>query len=232
MNYVLEYQQTDGKLRAIEKELNNSAERIRYKKLAENLKSAEDTVRKMEIKTNELNIMLTNLEKKLQSSKLSMNEFASNVDHCIDLQELEYLTKKVSDLGKTVNGYEKEINAVTVQIEDMSKKYDNFRQNYPTAKKQTDDARTAFRTLLSTRQAEMDELKKQLEQLEGKIQPEIIEEYKKLKNQGIFPPFVPLIGANQCGGCSMEIPSAQVFTLNEKGLLKCENCRRIVYINK
>ena len=66
--------------------------------------------------------------------------------------------------------------------------------------------------------------------LEKQIDANLLSKYKHLRQDKIFPVFVPL-NSNACGGCSMALPAALMNKLKENGYLECEQCRRYIYIS-
>ena len=58
---LLKYQEIDGKIRQIEKELNDSENKKRGRHLSSYLRDAEHSVKKMESRSKEINIMLNGL---------------------------------------------------------------------------------------------------------------------------------------------------------------------------
>ena len=72
------------------------------------------------------------------------------------------------------------------------------------------------------------EIEAGLSGIEKEIPTALFEKYNKKKQDKIFPVFVPEMN-NSCGGCMMELPSAQIEKLAKEGFLECENCRRIIF---
>ena len=58
---------------------------------------------------------------------------------------------------------------------------------------------------------------------------QLLLEYKKRRNDNIFPVVVPLEGKNFCGRCRMELPMAAISKINDTGVITCEHCKRLVY---
>ena len=76
---------------------------------------------------------------------------------------------------------------------------------------------------------EKDKVKKELESLENTVDKRLLEEYKKRRNDNIFPVVVPLEGKNFCGRCRMELPMVAISRINDTGVITCEHCKRLVY---
>ena len=74
---------------------------------------------------------------------------------------------------------------------------------------------------------EIAEIEAKIKQLEANVDVAMYEKYKSMRNDNIFPVFVHL-RANRCGGCQMEQSLNFVQKLKQKGMLPCEECRRII----
>ncbi len=229
MKDILEYQRIDGQLKQIEKQINESNERKNYARIRGVWADFQEQVKKMELRSRELNILLENASKTMAEKAKLLNEYNASAADAADLQEVDFMLKKLADVEKALNQAERDIKSVVTEAEEISNKYDSFRSKLPTVQAQAKDARSKFEQLQESRKDEIAALRAQLKEVAKNVPQEVMEEYEKLKRQGIYPPFVPLRGTNQCSGCSMELPMGQVYALNEKGTIRCEHCRRIIY---
>lgn len=229
MDKLLIYQELDGKLRKIDKQLNDSEDKKKGRQLNAFLKEAEDSLRKMEERSRELNQLLSNLNQSYTEKEQTISEYEKSVDKSIDLDEVNYLSKKMSDLAKSISVLDRQAHDVTKEIEDLSAKYENYRSKVPTAQKQYRECRERYDVLVKQRMPEIMQIKAELSKMEKTLNPELLEKFKRLKSQGVYPPFVPLIGNNQCGGCQMDNPTGLVSAIDSKGYIVCENCHRVIY---
>ena len=77
--------------------------------------------------------------------------------------------------------------------------------------------------------AKLKEMRARTEQESAKIEPELLERYRTIK-QHCTPPMARLIDG-QCSGCFMSLPSATLLAIKEEGkLVTCDNCGRILYV--
>lgn len=229
MKEILEYQKLDGQLRQIEKQINESNERKTYARIRGVWADFQEQLKKMELRSRELNIMLENAIKTMAEKNSLLSEYNSSADSAQDLQEVDFMLKKLADVERTLNQAERDIKSVISEAEEISNKYDNYRSKYPLVQAQARDAKAKFEELRESRKDEIVQLRAQLREVAKDIPQGVIEEYERLKRQGIYPPYVALRGTNQCSGCSMELATGQVYALNEKGSIRCEHCRRIIY---
>ena len=106
---------------------------------------------------------------------------------------------------------------------EAKKLYDEARNQYVACKQKVDEETKAY-------EPEKLKIKKELAELEKSVEPEIMAEYKKKRNDNIFPVIVPLEGNNFCGRCRMELPKVAISRLKEKGVITCEHCKRFIYL--
>lgn len=231
MDKMLAYQEVDGKLRQIQKELNDSESKKRGRQLSGYLRDAENSFRKMEQRSKEINILLAGLSQAFAEKLRLVGEYEKNVETSINLDEINYLRKKTDDLARSLQSTEMEVNDLLREIGSIASRYDSFRNRIPQAKKQYDECRAAYEKESGERMPEMQKLSAELKNLEKGIDADALRHYNNIKGQGIYPPFVPLV-ENRCGGCQMEIPSGILGNIEEKGYIRCDNCHRIVYKKK
>ena len=71
--------------------------------------------------------------------------------------------------------------------------------------------------------------KADLAKLETSVDAKVLAEYKKKRNEGIFPVYVAVENGAFCGFCRMEQPKIALSKLKESGTIVCEHCKRIIY---
>ena len=98
----------------------------------------------------------------------------------------------------------------------------------PKDKKENKENADRFVSMKEARSKELEDLEKEMAQLEKKIRPQLLEAYKKLARVVRAPCLVKLTDGNKCGGCNVSIPLSSVNRLDD-GIILCENCRRMIY---
>ena len=232
MEQMLKYQEIDGKIKKIVYTLNHSDESVKGKKLGLFLKKAEENLKKMDRRSEELNSGVKKLKELYAQSIKDFDELEAGVEHAIDKNELNYISKKLADVSKNMAAIEKEISSVLREIDEIGKSYDDLKRKVPDARTQYKECRSKFEEKKKECEPEVTALKTELAQLEKEISdknPKLIEIYQKLRGQNIFPVLVPLVGGNKCSGCQMEVSIGATSKLDEKGFVICENCQRLIY---
>ena len=116
MESMLRYQQIDGQIKSIISRLNGSDECIRGKKLGQFLKESEEKLKKMNKRAEELNASVARLKNVYAQSVKDFDEMEKGVEAAIDREELNYLTKKLSETTKSLGAIEKELNAAVREM--------------------------------------------------------------------------------------------------------------------
>ncbi len=222
------YTELDKQIRKIEKELNASEARKKGSQLGLALKDAEENLNKMEKRSEELADMFAKTKNSFEAQLKLIQEYEGCVDSSKDEQELNYLQKKLADLIRNVVTIERNLAAIAKEMSDISRSFDDYRKKVPTIQKEYRYWREQFDQMRKECLPEVNSIKAQMREVEQTLDPRIVDKFKKLKEQGIYPPFVQ-IAENRCSGCRVEIPNGQLSTLESVGYVECENCHRVVY---
>ncbi len=228
---ILEYQKLDAKLVAVEQEIANSKAKKVVNQMAEFVKTAQ--------------MGLVNIEKNASTLIQEYEELNTKFENL--LKEVETITKiKFDDLDNTnlieqekrANECVAELLVVEKNISNLSKKINNTLKEFDTtkakgmqAKQRHTQGMKEYNDLVNKKETEIAHLKSELLKIEKSVDKKLLEKYKKMREDKKFPVFVPLI-SNSCGGCSMQLPTSQLNKLEQAGMMECENCRRVIFINK
>lgn len=225
---LLRYQDLDIKKRTIVSELNATEESKRARKARSYLKEAEEGLKNMDVRVRELQGILEKHGKEYEECMELLGDYEQVMDTCENCDEISYLSKKNAQLSRKIETIEKEMAALVEEIEGMLKTYEGYKQNVPKYKKEYKENAVRFESMKEARSKELEDLEKEMAQLEKKIRPKLLEAYKKLAREGRAPCLVKLTDGNKCGGCNLSIPLSSVNRLDD-GIILCENCRRMIY---
>ena len=94
------------------------------------------------------------------------------------------------------------------------------------AKQSFDALKTEYDEESKARKAELDEQRAKAKELEGGVDPELLEEYLSIRKH-VTPP-VSRLSHNQCSGCNTGLPSAVASKIKAGAYVECETCGRII----
>lgn len=227
---MLKYQELDGQLRKMKNDLEKNEFRIRGKKLNALRQQTEDYMSQLDGKAIDLNNQVATLRKKYDDVVKHIEEYSKLADDIRDTDELNYLKKKINTQLDLLKSIEKELSDIASSAEKIFAEYaETVKVKLPQILSQYRECNNKFNEIISTSQPVVDGLRTQLNQLEKVINPEIMEIYKKIRQQNIYPVFVLLEGKLRCGGCRMDLSGSAVSRIDESGYIRCEHCGRIVY---
>ncbi len=226
---IIEYQKIDGQLKAIESQLSATEERKRVRACLQYLKESDEKLKKMESDVAEIKARSNALMEQYETNYKLLTEYEKGVSNALDGDELNYLRKKFDDLVKVIGNIERDMIALSQEATGISAQFEEIRAKLPQAKKQYGEAKDKFEVLRKAREPEVSALQSKKAEIEKTLSPEILAIYKELKAQNISRPFVALEEPDRCGGCRMDLPVGKLSALSEKGYVRCENCRRIIY---
>ena len=144
--------------------------------------------------------------------------------------DLNNVSKSVSNLMDNINILEKKLVYMAERVNAILSEFDSTRKKYDQARQKHKEHKEKYDKLVETLTPQIEEKKKALKKLEKNIDPNILAKYKQKRADKVYPVFVPL-NDKSCGGCMMELPSASLTIIKEKGYFECEHCHRIIYID-
>lgn len=226
---MLQYQKIDSELNRIERDLRKSdayQNRQKFKSLRQEF---EDRLIKLDTKAGELKSQLAAAQANLNKISAIIGEHNKEIADIQSEDELNYMSKKLTEQTELLAQAEKEIKRILYEGEDIARTFDEINAKLPqvlSAYKKSNEEFAKATEEVKPRVAELHT--KQLE-LEKSIDGKLLAMYKKL-SETIRPVFVPLRDENLCSGCNMDIPKAQIDSqMQEKGYVVCEHCGRIIY---
>lgn len=226
---LLNYQQTDLKLKELESELAGSEERKRAVSAKKVIEGAGDTLAKIEARAEELTVLyenLVNLNKEIQEK---IKDFEPAINGASDEGEIAYLIKKADELSSKIAKLEKEINALSDDMKGVIQNYLTLKKNNEKARAEYEEYGAKYKELKAKKEPEIKKIKEELALLEKEIDADLIAKYKAKREEKIFPVLVKLEGDNRCSKCKMELSLASVSKLNTQTFIECEYCRRLIY---
>lgn len=232
MNNIFQYQLLDTQLRKMEADLRATEERKRMNSINQRIKDTEKALFTMDSRAAEVISLITKAQQIFASHEMEIKEFSKQISSLENMEEAIYFNRKLQEVSNDMTKLENDIRVLMREVAEISNKYEKFSNDYPLAKKQYAEAKVDFERLVEGRKDEAAALKANMKLLEAALDTQMSDKYKKLISQGIFPPFVELGVGNRCGGCMMELPSGLISQLNTKSYIECENCRRIIVVNK
>lgn len=226
---LLKYQKLDEELYKVEQKISNSPYRKKANELATIAKRSQTKSVELEAEAEKLLAEIDDLKRKFETNKKKSDEMLATKVEEMTMEDIEksstLKTKILSNLSileKMLQKSAEGINRILSEFNKTKKLYDEAKTQFNTCKQKLDEE-------IKASEPEKERLKKELAVLEKDVDPHIMAEYKKKRNDNIFPVIVPLEGNNFCGRCRMELPKVAISRIKEKGVIVCEHCKRFIY---
>ncbi len=226
---ILKYQNMDAELYKIEQKIMKSPYKEKANELSAVAKKSQTRSTELEAEASKLIKDIEEIKNKYQINKDKVGEMLETDLEKSSMEDLEKLSalkgKVVSNLGileKMLQKSAERINFILSEFNKTKRTFDEARKQYAICKQKIDEE-------TKTLEPEKEKLKKELAVLEKNVEPKLMAEYKKKRQDNIFPVIVPLESGGFCGRCRMELPKVAISRIKEKGVITCEHCKRLLY---
>ena len=186
------------------------------KKLESDVAAMTDRLEAVRDDEERLQKVLTGLMEELESNPPTSEEEAN--------ARMEPVQKLMDNLTR----YEQELSKMRKDADVKDRQQREIRVRAAKTKQEFDQLKKEYDVEFKQDTATLKEMRARTEQESGKIEPDLLEKYRTIK-QHCTPPMAKLIDG-QCSGCFMSLPSATLLAIKEQGkLVTCDNCGRILY---
>ena len=186
------------------------------KKLESDVAAMTDRLEAVRDDAERLQKVLTGLMEELESNPPTSEEEAN--------ARMEPVQKLMDNLTR----YEQELSKMRKDAEVKDRQQREIRVRAAKTKQEFDQLKKEYDVEFKQDTATLKDMRARTEQESGKIDPDLLEKYRTIK-QHCTPPMAKLIDG-QCSGCFMSLPSATLLAIKEQGkLVTCDNCGRILY---
>ncbi len=226
---LLKYQAKDEELYKVEQKLFNSQYRKKANELTAIAKKSQTRSAELEAEAGKLITEIEDIKEKYNLNKSKTDSMLSSKIEDMTFEDIEKVNSLKGKILSNLNILEKmlqksaeNINYILAEFNKTKKTFDDARVQYAMCKQKIDEETKAL-------QPEKERLEKELKALEKDVDSTLLAEYKKKRNDNIFPVIVPLEGGAFCGRCRMEQPKVAISRIKEKGVITCEHCKRFIY---
>ncbi len=229
---MLKYQETDGKLRAVEQEIAATEERKKYMTARKFLEKAPEKLEALDARAVEFKRIFERLEQKYAEIADTIKDY-ENLDEMVDEQggEISFYKKNAAAIADNLKSLRAEINKLVQQIEKTAAEYAAAKKQTIAMQKQYKEYKEKYAAVKESRAAEIAAIEAELAKIGKDIPAETLDKYKAKRKEKIFPVIVEVNG-NRCPQCGMELSIAEISKLTDGRYIECDSCRRILFKRK
>lgn len=226
---LLKYQEADEELYKVEQKISNSPLRAKMGEYATIAKKAQAHSNELEAEAERLIADISDIKDKYAINKSKADEMLGRNIEDLSASDLDKLGVLKSKLMSNLNILEKMLQKSAENINHILADFNKTKKVYDEARSKHNECKEKIEQEAKALEPEKEKIKKGLVALEKGVEPNLLAEYKKKRNDNIFPVIVPLENGNFCGRCRMELPKVAISKLKETGVITCEHCKRFVY---
>jgi predicted nucleic acid-binding Zn-ribbon protein len=219
----------------------------RYQKLIEELEELPKDLARMDKKIEieresvelamaewkDLETLNNTLEKEILSHNDSINRQRNKQLEVKKNEEYQALENEIANLQSKIDGLENQQIEVLLKI-DGARETAELAQGKITERVEEMQAQRDKRASLGEeRKTEVEELKSEIEETRKEIEPIFISTYDRVSKIVSRPPYMAPIMDQKCSGCHLRVSNDVVSSvLVEKKITQCDQCGRIVYVER
>ena len=230
MQEIIRYQELDSELRKLEAELASSKNRKGAAEMQMYLKDGQNRLMKLEEISASLMAQYQKAISLYNDFIEKLEKFAKNIENANEDQK-ESLMSMLNNFNSTAENLENNISVFANKINSVSKEVEAIMNNAKKAKHNLEVYKINYSKEKENLDPQISKIKNELELQKKKVDSALLNVYSTKAEGKIFPIFVPET-KGKCGGCRMEISAGKLSLLKSKGVVECENCGRLIYIQK
>ena len=144
---ILKYQEMDGKLFKLERELAASEERKEYVKVKKFIEGAPEKLDALEAKATALNAEAETLVKKSAQLEAALADFENVTELVNSGADISFYQKKVQSVVEQIKKLKAELNTLTTSIKAADAEYQKMKKQVIAVQKQAPEVQKKYQTL-------------------------------------------------------------------------------------
>jgi predicted nucleic acid-binding Zn-ribbon protein len=219
----------------------------RYGKLEEELKLLPDDIIRMEKKIlteNESIDLAVSEWKQLESQNNSLEKEIIEIGEKISKskvrqlgvkknEEYQALENEISSLTLLQSQKEDEQIEVLVNIDDAKATAEIAQDKIVSKVKDLERQKQGFEDRIAHVKTELQDLNKEIETARTQVEAEMLKTYDRVKKVVARAPYLAPLKDQKCSGCNLRVSNDVISTaLVEQKLTQCDQCGRIVYVER
>ena len=230
MKTMLQYQKLDIELKKIQRAVNNSQEKEIMNKMISYVKDAQNVSNVIENKASKVVNDYFSLKKSYEVNTKKVEKLTAELPK--NEEELKQTYAQINSLSSELFMIERNLNILIGKAKDLLKEFEVTKNNVIKARSKHKTSKENYEKLIRDNEPKINEIKAQMKAMEKSIDASLLEKYKSMKNDNIFPVYVPLLDDKACYGCRMEVASSKLNKLSVEPFITCEHCGRLIYRTK
>jgi predicted nucleic acid-binding Zn-ribbon protein len=230
------YQNAEIELEEFENVLRNTETRKKLLKHQKYLQVKQQYIKNLEkeiaVSQNKIGEISSQVESLSGQMKQKGQELVEMADYDLDdlfIEDVRESIKESDNIKSALEQNKRKIVEIKKKLEKASEEIMQTLRNMSAVKKEFDRLKELHNEEIEKGSGEVVRLKSQLDQAAKKVDADLMEKYKKIKQRRPNP--VARLNDDRCGGCNMQLPSSVIGRLKAgDSIVECDSCGRILYL--
>lgn len=229
---LLKYQQKDAELLAIEQEVVNSEERKKFVQTKSFIKKASEKLDQLEGKSQELLNLMEKLNKKYAEITDVLKDF-EHLDELVDGgADISFYQRNASQIADNIKSLKGEIANLSSLAKETADEYQALKKKVIAAQKQYPIAQEEYQKYSNSKKSAISAISVELEELSKGLEQDVLRKYQAKRSERIAFPILCAIKMDRCSKCGTELSIASKEIVASGKVIECENCHRLLYLEK
>ena len=184
---------------------------------------------KIKAEVSELKAAISGKRVEIEAAKASVEKYKSQQDNVRNNREYDFLTKEIEFQTLEIELCEKRIKEFTAEEQEKSEEVAKSTAALEERQKDLDQKKSELDEIISETKQEEEKLRDKAKDLETKIEPRLLQSFKRIRKNSRNGLGVVYVQRDACGGCFNKIPpQRQLDIRSRKKVIVCEYCGRIM----
>ena len=178
---------------------------------------------------DELNQAVVQKGEEIKLAKESVERYKDQLNSVRNNREYDVLTKEIEYQELEIQLCEKKIKEAQVKINERVQDRNRAQHNKDDRMKDLESKRSELDEIMEETRAEEEHLREKAEDLEMRIEPRLLQSFKRIRKNVRNGLGIVYVQRDACGGCFNKIPPQRQLDIKmHKKVIVCEYCGRIL----
>lgn len=178
---------------------------------------------------DELNQAVVQKGEEIKLAKESVERYKDQLNSVRNNREYDVLTKEIEYQELEIQLCEKKIKEAQVKINERVQDRNRAQHNRDDRMKDLESKRSELDEIMEETRAEEEQLREKAEDLEMRIDPRLLQSFKRIRKNVRNGLGIVYVQRDACGGCFNKIPPQRQLDIKmHKKVIVCEYCGRIL----
>ena len=178
---------------------------------------------------DELNQAVVQKGEEIKLAKESVERYKDQLNSVRNNREYDVLTKEIEYQELEIQLCEKKIKEAQVKINERVQDRNRAQHNKDDRMKDLESKRSELDEIMEETRAEEEQLREKAEDLEMRIEPRLLQSFKRIRKNVRNGLGIVYVQRDACGGCVNKIPPQRQLDIKmHKKVIVCEYCGRIL----